>query len=524
MNGHFKDEVQATDAILHADNANTRRHGNMFVLEFDSCDRFTRPVSRGERFTFIQSGSQISEKVVLLDSGQNVTTSVVSISQEHVLVLEFFLLTPLDRAKDAVIEVYSRTGKFSSSLLTTFHLLACKVRHRQTIHLGLSQFSGAALSFELAFVSPNRRCSTIGISRFVVGNQNELSRINALSNYESRLENEVSHFSGAAYTHSMYGTQSGRAKKVNLEKSSATQSRSPSGFRYMQETELRRAISQIQPDPGEPVFGFAQRCLGSILPLTPPNFYARATDLSRGRSLRVLSLCAGAARIEEEIAKHCLSPIDLTLLDASEDLIQRAAARFLETKSGHNVRCLIGDINDGLPGEDSFDLIICVSALHHVANLELVLTQINERLTPDGEFWSIGEQIGRNGNRLWPGAISAANRAFKNLPKRYRKNAHTGKIDDSVPDDDFSSGCFEGIRSEELESALENYLIPVDVYKRNCFLWRLTDATYCDNFNLDSREDLLHVRELVIEEAMHWVTGGRGTEMHGVFRRKQFKS
>ena len=120
------------------------------------------------------------------------------------------------------------------------------------------------------------------------------------------------------------------------------------------------------------------------------------------------------------------------------------------------------------------------------------MAQINECLTPDGEFWSIGEQIGRNGNRLWPYAMLAANKAFKNLPERYRKNAHTGKIDESVPDDDFSIGCFEGIRSEELEMMLERYLLPIDVYKRNAFLWRLTDTTYCDNFNLEYGDDLAH--------------------------------
>lgn len=169
-------------------------------------------------------------------------------------------------------------------------------------------------------------------------------------------------------------------------------------------------------------------------------------------------------------------------------------------------------------------MIVCVSALHHVADLERVLSEVNARLTEEGEFWSIGEQVGRNGNRLWPDALAAANRVFAELPARLRRNSITQATDDALSDRDFSVGCFEGIRSEELEHQLEAHFVPVDVYKRNAFLWRLVDATYGDNFRLDASEDVAHLHRLIVAEVVHWATGGRSTELHGVFRKKTLRA
>jgi len=216
--------------------------------------------------------------------------------------------------------------------------------------------------------------------------------------------------------------------------------------------------------------------------------------------------------------------VRLTLLDASEELIQRAADRLSRAGSGHTVDCLIGDVNRGLPGNDRYDVIVCVSALHHVADLETVLAQANERLVDEGEFWSIGEQIGRNGNRLWPDALVAANHAFAQLPERLRRNAHSGVVDATVSDHDFSVASFEGIRSEELETMLEAHFVPVHVFKRNAFLWRLVDSTYGGNFDLAVDADLAALRQLVVAEAVHWATGGRSTELHGVYRKKTLRA
>jgi SAM-dependent methyltransferase len=346
-------------------------------------------------------------------------------------------------------------------------------------------------------------------------------RLNAIADYPMRMRNEVQHFSGAAYTHAMYGQQPAGSTESQGAVAAITigADTSHESARLMV-ARGQEFLATFSPLPAEVAFNYATRSLGALLPLTPPDFFQRAAKRSSGRSLRMLSICAGAARVEEQILDHCNGPVSLTLLDASTDLIGRAAQRLASARPDRTVECLVGDVNRGLPGQGQYDVIVCVSALHHVADLERVLGQINARLADEGEFWSIGEQIGRNGNRLWPDALEAANEIFATLPARLRRNAHTNETDSGISDEDFSTGCFEGIRSEELEESLERYLIPVDVYKRNAFLWRLIDATYSDNFDLSNEEDLGHLRRLILAEAVHWASGGRSTELHGVYRKK----
>ena len=353
-------------------------------------------------------------------------------------------------------------------------------------------------------------------------------RVNAFTDYDQRLTNEVNNFSGNAYTHPMYGDleidkdEDKKLTKIAIHKGEQS---SQKIFLAQQKECGEQILHKLHPVDGEVTYNFAMRCLGQLIStLSPPDFFLRAKERSQICPQRILSICTGAARVEEAILQHCEGGVHMTLLDASLDLIERAAKRLLKVGKQHNVDCLNGDINQGLPGEDQYDVILCVSALHHIVDLERVLTEINARLTNDGEFWIIGEQIGRNGNRLWPDALEAANIAMQNLPERFRLNGHTKEIDCVIDDRDYSLGCFEGIRSEEIEAYLDRYLVAQQVYKRNAFLWRMVDATYGDNFNLESIEDVEYLKKLVLAEVLHWVGGGRSTELHGVYTKKYIRS
>ena len=184
---------------------------------------------------------------------------------------------------------------------------------------------------------------------------------------------------------------------------------------------------------------------------------------------------------------------------------------------------MLGDVN-AISAEQfgnlTFDVAMFVSGLHHVVEIEHVLQTVTELLVPNGEFWIIGEVIGRNGNQLWPEALDAANRIFSRLPERFRHNSSTGKVDSSVPEIDFSANSFEGIRSEEIESLLLRYLDPVEMWRRNCFLWRLVNVAYFPNYDLNSQEDRYIVLSLVAAEYNLWKSGGRPTESHSIFRRR----
>lgn len=172
---------------------------------------------------------------------------------------------------------------------------------------------------------------------------------------------------------------------------------------------------------------------------------------------------------------------------------------------------------------EKWDVILCVSALHHIVELERVLKFCHDSLNEGGEFWSIGEYVGRNGNRLWPEARYEANQVFERLPEQYRLNRHTNQVDHEIPDNDYSVGCFEGIRSEDIESILDKWFHPVDVCRRNCFLWRLINLAYSDNFNILKSDDRSRIISMVNAEAAHFQAGGRGTELFGVYRPRLMK-
>jgi hypothetical protein len=116
--------------------------------------------------------------------------------------------------------------------------------------------------------------------------------------------------------------------------------------------------------------------------------------------------------------------------------------------------------------------------------------------------------------------LEIANRIFTAWPAEKRKNNNSGKVDESIPDIDFSAGCFEGIRSQDIITQLDRHFLPVNCYLRNAFLWRLVDAAYAGNFNLEDQADRGLLIDAAVQEAMHWAQGGRNTEMHAVYRSK----
>ena len=183
-------------------------------------------------------------------------------------------------------------------------------------------------------------------------------------------------------------------------------------------------------------------------------------------------------------------------------------------------KLIVADLNEVEDFGERFDVVMCVSGLHHIIELERVADFIQQVLVDDGEFWSIGEAIGRSGNRLWQEEYAVANAFFRSLPERLRRNRLSREPDSDLPIADYSEATFEGIRSDEIEPLLSHRLEPVQLYRRNCFLWRLVDLAYADNYDLSSNEDVAWLQAAVRSELVHYRAGGRPTELHGVFRKR----
>jgi hypothetical protein len=366
-----------------------------------------------------------------------------------------------------------------------------------------------------------QKTDRVGIVGLVICSRVELPLWRARAHKAWRVENEIAHFQNV-YNGDFYkGRHVDRgacASGIGAIRKLPARPDASDGSECLRQELIARLLA-VKANTDENAFGYATRLLGTVIPDRPPNYPLRLAALAQAtpRKLRMLALCAGEAAVEGQILAAANVPVELCIVDLNDSLLERSS---LQVPEGVTLDRVLGDANDIGPQLGLFDVICITSGLHHLVELEHVLSTIAELLEKTGEFWLIGEQIGRNGNRLWPEALARANEIFLSWPSEKRINRHTGRLDGAIPDTDFSAGCFEGIRSEEIIALLNRYFLPVVCYMRNAFLWRLVDATYSANFNLGESGDRRIIAEAVADEALLWAKGGRCTEMHAVFQSK----
>lgn len=438
------------------------------------------------------------------------------IDRDSILFVRYASFRPFVNDESLAFNIYITRDGFSPEILVrAFVISGEQGMNWYELKLDLSNFEGHVGSISLMVdggSSVNSSTESIAISDFCVSRSDRLSLVQARSFHAMRAANEIAHFS-SVYKHEMYLTNHGSHRRRSMpviRKLAMTHDFSECG---RLETV---ASSDILPLTNESTHAYASRLLDMRLSIKKPDFLDRLNEKAMaGRRLRVLSLCSGAARIEAGLASEVCGPVDWSLLDINSELLKQAALQFPDDVQ---LDLIEGNVNDLTRTSEKWDVILCVSALHHLVELEKVIRFCHDSLSEDGEFWSIGEYVGRNGNRLWPEARSVANSIFSALPERYRLNSHTGSIDAELPDNDYSVGTFEGIRSEEIEPIVSRWFRCECALKRNSFLWRLTNLAYADNYNLQDVNDRLLIGKMVDAEVNHFNSTRRGTELYAVYR------
>ncbi len=353
------------------------------------------------------------------------------------------------------------------------------------------------------------------LTKLLIGRLDRLGLLSARTHHARRVANEKRHFA-TVYDHPMYDIRGPRGGAGTFE---APPRRGRIQALPQLTVEELEKLPCSAPRQGDDAYHYAHHVLGEIIGVSAPNFAERLGSIYKKRPVRMLSLCSGTAGIERGILEAAGVPIEITLFDINENLLAQAADVVAPYARAFGVA---GDVNTVSTAQFAtrFDVVAFVSGLHHVVELEHVLQTVSSLLEEQGEFWLIGEQIGRNGNRLWPESREVVDRLFATLPEPFRRNAHSGAIDNTMPDSDFSSVTFEGIRSSEIEPMLLRYFEPVQIYRRNCFLWRMVEPTYIDNYDVSNEEHRRTILRIVAAEYNLWRDGGRSTEMHAVYRRR----
>lgn len=352
----------------------------------------------------------------------------------------------------------------------------------------------------------------LALADLCIGREDKISLLKARSFPQIRSMNEIHHFSWV-YRHNMYSEMQDRRAKI--AGGEVRPIRALPKFHGAGKEHQGLMLKILDPQPNESPYAYGSRLLYNNIPNPRYDFARRLRERAEGsKKIKVLSLCSGAARIESDFASKAGPNVEWSLLDINQDLLGLASKQFSPEL---RLDLIEGNANDLEFSGEKWDVIMCVSAIHHIVELEKFIKFCHDSLNPGGEFWSIGEYVGMNGNRLWPEAYEVANALFRSLPERLRLNRMTGHVDVDIPDNDYSVGCYEGIRSEDIEMTLSKWFTPLDVYRRNCFLWRLLNLAYSDNYNIDNDEDRRIIIGLAEAELNHYLEGGRGTELFGVY-------
>lgn len=264
-------------------------------------------------------------------------------------------------------------------------------------------------------------------------------------------------------------------------------------------------------------YAFAQNIIQNRSIPDPVRFPLRARELSKDRPLRVLTVCCGAAATEKAFFAGVAHRPEITLVDINQDLLDMAGEKMADVA---DTRTICGDANEIVLPKGQFDVAMCVAGLHHIVELEHLISQLAGCLKPGGEFWSVGEYVGRTGARLWDDSYEVADHIFAALPEKYRvNNVFKGQVDAHLRNVDCSETTFEGIRADEIDEVLADHFEPVRVDRWSTVAWRIIGPAYVDNYDIDTDEDRATAERIANMDADLFLSGKlRPVGMKGVYR------
>jgi SAM-dependent methyltransferase len=179
---------------------------------------------------------------------------------------------------------------------------------------------------------------------------------------------------------------------------------------------------------------------------------ARVCSQYPGETCRVLSIASGDSAPEINIAEWLLENgihnFRIECCDINEEVLARGRRSAADKGVDGHFDFVPADINLWEP-QKSYHVVLAIQCLHHIVELESLFDRIHRALHPSG-FFAADDMIGRNGHQRWPEAMKHVNRLWKDLPDNYKHNRVFGTFDKKVDNRDYSEGCFEGIRSQDI--------------------------------------------------------------------------
>jgi len=209
------------------------------------------------------------------------------------------------------------------------------------------------------------------------------------------------------------------------------------------------------------------------------------------QTCRVLSLAAGDSASEINMAQWLIENNVRNFLieccDFNEEVLSRGRRAAAEKGFGDYFEFTVADVNAWEP-RHRYQIILAIQCLHHVVKLERLFDSILGALDPSG-FFMTDDMIGRNGHQRWPEALAHVLRFWDELPVSHKSNHVFRTVDVQYENRDFSIGCFEGIRSQDILPLLVKRF-HFDVFAGfGNVIDAFIDGMYGPNFDPDNSSD-----------------------------------
>lgn len=353
--------------------------------------------------------------------------------------------------KSAVVKFeFLNKGFFADSVIERFEIIPTSKSEVKILSFRISEKMKKAESIKISFIS-NSESSEFFVVEFIVASVEQVGLARARSFSDVRSQNEKNHFDFVF-------------SKLAIPPSN------------------NKGMEGVKPNLG---FYIKEYYAKEVSPKI--SFRDRLEEyVKQKEKVKIISLCCGMAEVEMQIMRGLESCIEITFCDLNENLLKYIESLKLPFSKVSTMCC---DINSISLDREAYDIVIFVSGLHHVVELEEVLSNVHRGLVSGGELWLIAEYIGRNGTRLFDDSYEVANSIFKLLPSHFRLNHITNEEDRLMPNFDCSAATYEAIRSEEIMGILEHKFSTVQDQRVNAFSWRFFNLIYQSNYNLNSEFD-----------------------------------
>jgi len=260
------------------------------------------------------------------------------------------------------------------------------------------------------------------------------------------------------------------------------------------------------------------------------SFWNEVVDhANRHENPRLLSLGCGYGGVDLQVARKLRRPHELIAVDLNPTIFQEALWRAELESLNIKFKCV--DLNFVEIHPASFDVIYAFASLHHVLNLEHLLSAIHRGLK-DGGRLVILDLIGKTQVLHWKENVEFAAELIRKMPRQYRPgNAPLWKswlqpfdpysIIPRYTDPSDQIGM-EGIRQEEIEHLLDHWFEAEKAFRYNAFMRLIGTNPYLgERLDPDRKADQRFLDRLIELDYQQVQSGKlRPTELLGVYAKR----